>query len=325
MKVLMRIRQDFSNFLVLTYHSTGPEPIFSSISSSNLYNALSFLKKSYKIISTGELRMRLSKNDKLADNPPLALITFDDGHANMFLHVFPIINSLKIPVSFFISTYHCTPGRYLWFSLLQAFRKFYDKDQVCLLGKKWPTRNEYERTTVTNAILEQFKDTDFSELSKFMEQELPPIETFVPKEIIKRYLRGLSTDQLKTIADSPYIEIGAHTVTHPFLAKSSLMVKKRELYESIDFLRSNTGKKLETFAYPSGSYDSETIQLLRKINIKCAFTNKTIFGSDRLFEIPRVCVSTPSLFSIDLKYRKFPTLFRLAKTIYYKVTKIDEG
>lgn len=320
MKVLKRARHDFPNFLVLTYHSTGPEPIFSSISSHNLYNALSFLKKRYKIISTGELWMRLSKNDKLADNPPLALVTFDDGHANMFLHVFPIINSLNIPASFFISTYHCTPGRYLWFSLLQAFRKFYDKGQVYILRKIWPTRNEYERTTVSNAILQNFKDTDFSELSKFIEQELPPIETFVPKEIIKHYLSGLSTDQLKTIADSPYIEIGAHTVTHPFLAKSSLGVKKREIYESIDFLHSITGKKIETFAYPSGSYDSETIQLLRNINIKCAFTTKTISGSDRFFEIQRVNVSSPSLFSIDLKYRKFPTLFKIAKAMYYQVT-----
>lgn len=318
----MRIRQDFPKFLVLTYHSTGPEPIFSSISSSALYNALSFLKKRYKIISTEELWMRLSKGDDLFNT---AVITFDDGHSNMFLHVLPIINSLKIPASFFISTYHCTPGRYLWFSLLQAFRKFYDKDQLYLLGKTWPTKNEYERTTVSNAILQNFKDTDFSELSKFIEQELPPIETFVPKEIIKHYLSGLSADQLKTIADNPYIEIGAHTVTHPFLAKASWEVKKRELYESIDFLHSTTGKKIETFSYPSGSYDSETIKLLRKINIKCAFTTKTIFGSDRFFEIPRVNVSSPSLFSIDLKYRKFQTLFRLAKTIYYKVKKIDEG
>ena len=51
--------------------------------------------------------------------------------------------------------------------------------------------------------------------------------------------------------------IGAHTVTHPILAKSADTVARREIAESRDFLAGVIGEPIGLFAYPNGRIDSD--------------------------------------------------------------------
>jgi peptidoglycan/xylan/chitin deacetylase (PgdA/CDA1 family) len=51
--------------------------------------------------------------------------------------------------------------------------------------------------------------------------------------------------------------IGAHTVTHPILAKSADAVARREIADSRDFLAGVVGERIGLFAYPNGKIDSD--------------------------------------------------------------------
>jgi len=64
--------------------------------------------------------------------------------------------------------------------------------------------------------------------------------------------RLMQADELVRLSDAG-IEIGAHTLTHPRLAKLKHEEQRREIVESVDKLAGILGKKIKGFAYPYGS------------------------------------------------------------------------
>ena len=63
-------------------------------------------------------------------------------------------------------------------------------------------------------------------------------------------------DQLENLAAQPgQIELGAHTVTHPFLDELSPAEIEREVTDSKHRLEQLAGCRIDTFAYPYGAYD----------------------------------------------------------------------
>jgi peptidoglycan/xylan/chitin deacetylase (PgdA/CDA1 family) len=62
-------------------------------------------------------------------------------------------------------------------------------------------------------------------------------------------------DQLKNLAARPGIQLGAHTVTHPFLDEIDPGGIEREVSDSKAQLERLVGSTIDTFAYPYGAYD----------------------------------------------------------------------
>jgi len=80
--------------------------------------------------------------------------------------------------------------------------------------------------------------------------------------ITKNYRKQrLSNEQIKDI--SKRHEIGAHTLTHPDLCKISLEGKKEEINGSKKWLEDVLGHEVPMFCYPSGSYNEESIQVVK--------------------------------------------------------------
>jgi peptidoglycan/xylan/chitin deacetylase (PgdA/CDA1 family) len=60
---------------------------------------------------------------------------------------------------------------------------------------------------------------------------------------------------LAALADDSLVELGAHTVSHPYLDEVSLSAARREIGESRRVLEQRSGRIVESFAYPHGAYD----------------------------------------------------------------------
>jgi len=64
--------------------------------------------------------------------------------------------------------------------------------------------------------------------------------------------------QLAALAGHPArVELGAHTVSHPFLDELGASEIEREVSESKAQLEALIGREVETFAYPYGAYDRD--------------------------------------------------------------------
>ncbi len=65
----------------------------------------------------------------------------------------------------------------------------------------------------------------------------------------------LPASALAALADDSLVELGAHTVSHPYLDEVSLSAARHEIGESRRVLEQRSGRRVESFAYPHGAYD----------------------------------------------------------------------
>lgn len=81
----------------------------------------------------------------------------------------------------------------------------------------------------------------------------------------------LSDDQFSAIStESALLEIGAHTVHHVALADKILPVAAYEIVQSKRDLEKRLGRQIVSFAYPSGSFDQQSLTLVRQAKFRSA-------------------------------------------------------
>lgn len=85
----------------------------------------------------------------------------------------------------------------------------------------------------------------------------------------------MSRAQIRTL-DAQGHEIGSHSVTHPHLTKVSRAHAKKEIENSKETLENILEKKIVSFAYPYGEFDSHIAKLVEKAGYRSA---RTIIGA----------------------------------------------
>ncbi len=115
----------------------------------------------------------------------------------------------------------------------------------------------------------------------------------------------LSTAQLRGLNEEG-IEVGSHTVTHPWLSRIPLERASEEIRESKERLEDLLGRPVDHFAYPFGDYS----QAVRQIVIEAGYSGacSTRWGKRHkqadLFDLRRVEVTgQDSLLQFALKLR----------------------
>jgi hypothetical protein len=75
----------------------------------------------------------------------------------------------------------------------------------------------------------------------------------------------VNSEQLRRLAASPAIEIGAHTVWHPCLSALQVAEQEREISQSRSSLEALLDHPVRYFAYPYGSADDFTADTVRLV------------------------------------------------------------
>jgi peptidoglycan/xylan/chitin deacetylase (PgdA/CDA1 family) len=103
----------------------------------------------------------------------------------------------------------------------------------------------------------------------------------------------LSLEQLRELAASPLITIGAHTRTHPMLTALQPSQSWEELEGSKSDLENVLGISVHHLAYPSGNYNALILQQVREIGFVTAVTTQEglLQREDRLYTLRRVRVN----------------------------------
>lgn len=81
---------------------------------------------------------------------------------------------------------------------------------------------------------------------------------------------GLSRDELLNLAAEPLCTIGAHTITHPKLENLSVQEQRVEIKQSKQDLESLLGHPVDHFSYPHGSYNDDTIGIIKGCDFRTA-------------------------------------------------------
>ena len=111
--------------------------------------------------------------------------------------------------------------------------------------------------------------------------------------------RHLGWRQLRQLAQEG-VEIGAHTMTHPFLTRLPSEAARAEIADSKKALEDGTGRAVRLFAYPYGDVSDAVARMAEEAGFEAAYTMNPFApnGAADRFELPRMGV-----YSIDGRRR----------------------
>jgi peptidoglycan/xylan/chitin deacetylase (PgdA/CDA1 family) len=120
----------------------------------------------------------------------------------------------------------------------------------------------------------------------------------------------MTEDELRRLASSPLIEIGAHTMNHcqlpdlpPHAQFEEIVGSRRQCWEL-------TGEYPSSFAYPFGAVDGVTQELVRSAGFDraCSTEDELVWAGGDMMRVPRVTVwnYTAREFSARLRMKWLP-------------------
>jgi peptidoglycan/xylan/chitin deacetylase (PgdA/CDA1 family) len=254
-----------------------------------------FLASNYHVISMRDLVSAIKKGDGLEPNS--VLLTFDDGYASNYHLAFPILKEFNLPATVFVTTGFLDGTEKLWFQRLDlAFGTTTHPylDWEFEEGKqRLPLTTRPQRQEALVKLLPELKrmpDEDF--LSEIDRVERLLGVTPLPPHDLPAPMRALTWDQAREMKASGLVEIGAHTHTHPILARCSPNAIEAEITTCRDRITAELGEAPFVFAYPNGGpgdYTKECVTGLKEAGFTaaCSMINSRVTLESDLLELPR--------------------------------------
>jgi peptidoglycan/xylan/chitin deacetylase (PgdA/CDA1 family) len=218
-----------------------------------------------------------------------ACITFDDGYADNATIALPILQRHGLKATFFIATAYIDGGRMFNDSVIEAIRQAKtDRLDLRELGLGQFELNGYAaKSHAINEILSELKYSSPQERRQKIAQlyELAQCGT-QPDNLM------MTSEQIKALHHAG-MEIGAHTDSHPILAKMDSEAVKQEILAGKQFLEKLLDEPIRLFAYPNGKpgidYLPEQAKLVKALEFMAAVSTQRAVASQYSdhFQLPR--------------------------------------
>jgi peptidoglycan/xylan/chitin deacetylase (PgdA/CDA1 family) len=223
-------------------------------------------------------------------------ITFDDGFRNVLTEAAPVLKKHGIPATLFVTTDFVFKQEMLWPDrLISAIALTHETSlEINIKGLKctfhFDTRaNKLLANAVLNKAAKELPQAERLAL-------LDEVEAGLKIDRAARFsawegFRPIDPDEMRLFPHAG-ITVGAHTCSHPIMARLTAQEQARELSESKRLIESITGVACDEFAYPNGGpgdFNAATRERVADAGYRCAFTTvkqRVSRGGDR-FEIPR--------------------------------------
>jgi peptidoglycan/xylan/chitin deacetylase (PgdA/CDA1 family) len=213
-----------------------------------------------------------------------ACITFDDGYADNFQVALPILQRHGLTATFFISTGFLDGGRMWNDTIIESVRALAGAtlDGTSAGLGRYSLDSVAQSQQVIGEIISKVKYLEIAERVKITETLARAASADLPKNLM------MTSTEVKRLFQAG-MQIGAHTVSHPILARLSGEEAKREIQNSKVFLEELLGERVGLFAYPNGKpgedYSPQTVDTVRKLDFDAAVSTTwgvTSSGDDLL-------------------------------------------
>ena len=247
-------------------------------------------------------------------------VTFDDGYADNLYEAKPLLERYDIPATVFVTTGNLGSQREFWWDelgrLLLQPGKLPKTLRLSINGynHEWDlseaadySEDDYQRDRTWHYFLPRDEDPSprqriYRSLCQMLQPLLPDDRQQLMSEILawsgaeatgRPTHYSLSTAEVRTLEQGGLIEVGAHTVKHPFLSALPPAMQSQEIQQSKSRLEELLGHPVNNFAYPHGDFTETTVTLVREAGFvsACSTIAKKVGRNANCFQLPRVGVA----------------------------------
>lgn len=246
----------------------------------------------YDIAALDEVPARLA-----SDGPPFAVLTFDDGYRDNVDHALPVLRRHRAPFTMYVTTGFADATAPLWWLDLEQAIAVQDHVTVWLPGgpQHLATATAEEKKAAFETIYWALRPGPEGTLREAIAR-LAADAGIDP--LLRTRALCLRWDGLRALAADPLCTIGAHTLTHPMLAKHAPDIARREMAESRAIIAEQLGREVRHLSYPvgdAGSAGPREFSLARAVGFETAVTTRpgVLFADHRahLTALPRISVN----------------------------------
>jgi peptidoglycan/xylan/chitin deacetylase (PgdA/CDA1 family) len=294
---------------VLLYHSVASGENNPYFGGEEFAAHMDLLASEFRVVGADEYLWHLSPEKRFARRS--VMVTFDDGFENNYTVVQPIMEERRLPWVLFTTTQALDqPDKYLWFAGLRAVCLHTDENQLELLGERWDLGQSADRLVVYSQVNEHVRRYPAAEAIQAVCDWTATRWNCVPQEYARSFCSMITAEQLYELDQSPLIEIGAHTHSHPFLTRVADDKLHLEIDEPSATLARLLGHRIRMFAYPAGAYGQRETDRVANLGFDCAFAVAPAMVRAPRYEIPRIGIFDPSLAVVRAKALGVATLMR---------------
>lgn len=252
---------------ILIFHRVlaQPDPLFPETPSAESFEErMRWIASWFNVLPLGQAV------EKLYDGtiPSRALaITFDDGYADNEELAAPILRRLGLSATFFVATSFLRGGCMWNDQVIEAIRACrHERLNLGGIGlEACPLTTVLERRQAIEAILTRIKHLDQGQRQKVANAIVAaaggnPLPALMMTHDQVRSLRALG------------MELGAHTVTHPILARLAPDAAFEEMRRGKLELEQIVGEPMQLFAYPNGVPSQDYGQAHVRMARDCGFS-----------------------------------------------------
>jgi peptidoglycan/xylan/chitin deacetylase (PgdA/CDA1 family) len=250
---------------ILTYHRVGGSGDALAMDEGLFEQHLLWINRNFNPISLDE-GLKLQAQGKLPRGS--VAITVDDGYADSYTTIFPLLQRHHLTATFFISTIGFEKGC-LWDELV-AFNIMKTKqDELSFNNKVYSLRTVSDRLNCLTCCLSEIKYKTNLERDFLIEQIIAQTHNL---ETPQQFL----TEAQVVALNNAGMGIGAHTHTHPILLQESDVVALDEIKQSKIILEKVLNSSVDYFAYPNGKYgidfDIKHINMVKGLGFSAALS-----------------------------------------------------
>lgn len=296
---------------VVTYHGVVPEgyrsfdPFLDNtlITLDVFRSQLSLLKRHYSVISPGQFRDWLRGATDLPERA--VLLTCDDGLLNNLTVMVPALQEYELECVFFITGASLDPSpTLLWYIelylMMMEAQTATDSEAMvsgvpALEGTPERKRNQWLKLVSSLSALGANQRADFlSEAGRRWGVDPGWKTRFLDDPLSGQRFQLLDAEQVRELSNAG-MTIGAHSMSHPELARQSDELARAEVMNCRQQLEQCTGRNVWALAFPFGNpatVGEREFRLAEESGYECAFMNVSgTLSQASKFALPRVHVS----------------------------------
>ena len=232
------------------------------------------------------------------------VLTFDDGYVDNLTDAHPLLCAADIPATIFIPTGFVGQRSAFWWDELARFVLAEWDGRSFAITARGRTITIPGTDPADRSLPDPTGSTDREQIHRDLYNVLRPMHSRERQDVMEQIRilcggkglgtsgRPMSVGEIQTLTNDGPWTIGAHSVTHPLLADIELNEAAYEIEQSRRACAALSDMPIDGFAYPYGSFDGNTCELVKQAGFRyaCSTVQMAVSSSSPLLSLPRLQV-----------------------------------